>query len=124
MKKIEPVRLQRKRTKGFHLESPNGLEIVYVGRPTKYGNPFVVGKPIPKVYLHMSFSWADTMKYGGNLKIRYNDEAVRLFEKYALPNKSDIEELRGKNLCCWCPIDQPCHADVLLELANGEVKDA
>ena len=30
------------------------------------------------------------------------------------------EELRGKNLACWCPLDQPCHADVLLELANRE----
>lgn len=29
-------------------------------------------------------------------------------------------ELGGKNLACWCPLDQPCHADVLLELANGE----
>lgn len=29
------------------------------------------------------------------------------------------EELRGKNLACWCPLDQPCHADVLLELANN-----
>lgn len=27
-------------------------------------------------------------------------------------------ELAGKNLACWCPLDQPCHADVLLELAN------
>jgi hypothetical protein len=27
--------------------------------------------------------------------------------------------LRGRNLACWCPLDQPCHADVLLELANG-----
>ncbi len=30
-----------------------------------------------------------------------------------------IEELAGKNLACWCPLDQPCHADVLLKLANG-----
>ena len=29
-----------------------------------------------------------------------------------------IHELRGKDLMCWCPLDQPCHADVLLELAN------
>jgi len=27
-------------------------------------------------------------------------------------------ELRGKNLACWCPIGEPCHADVLLEIAN------
>jgi len=41
-------------------------------------------------------------------------EAVRerLFD--ALPR------LRGKNLACWCPLDKPCHADVLLELANSE----
>ena len=29
-----------------------------------------------------------------------------------------MDELRGKNLACWCPLDQPCHADVLLEIAN------
>ena len=29
-----------------------------------------------------------------------------------------IAYLRGKNLACWCPLDQPCHADVLLDLAN------
>jgi hypothetical protein len=31
-----------------------------------------------------------------------------------------VRELKGKNLSCWCPIGQPCHADVLLKLANGE----
>jgi hypothetical protein len=31
-----------------------------------------------------------------------------------------VEDLRGKNLACWCPLDQPCHADVLLELANKD----
>jgi hypothetical protein len=30
-----------------------------------------------------------------------------------------LPSLRGKNLACWCPLDQPCHADVLLELANA-----
>lgn len=31
-----------------------------------------------------------------------------------------ISELRGKNLACWCPLDAPCHADVLIEFANRE----
>lgn len=31
---------------------------------------------------------------------------------------ADLAELRGRDLACWCPLDQPCHADVLLELAN------
>ncbi len=42
MKIVKPVRLQRKRKKGFRLKSPNGLPIVYVGRPTPWGNPFEV----------------------------------------------------------------------------------
>lgn len=32
----------------------------------------------------------------------------------------DLTELRGKDLACWCPLDQPCHADVILEIANAE----
>ena len=32
---------------------------------------------------------------------------------------ADLAELRGKDLACWCGLDQPCHADVLLELANA-----
>ena len=31
-----------------------------------------------------------------------------------------LPELRGHDLACWCPLDGPCHADVLLELANRE----
>lgn len=41
-----------------------------------------------------------------------------LYAEPALPKRPDVSELRGKNLACWCPLDQPCHADVLLELAN------
>lgn len=37
------------------------------------------------------------------------------------PTLGEIKrELRGKDLACWCPLGQPCHADVLLELANGK----
>jgi len=32
----------------------------------------------------------------------------------------DISEIIGKDLACWCAIDEPCHADVLLEIANEE----
>jgi hypothetical protein len=35
------------------------------------------------------------------------------------PHAKNIGELTGRDLACWCPLDQPCHADVLLELANG-----
>jgi len=90
----KPVRVQRKRVKGWKMP-PN---TVYAGRPTKWGNPFVVG--------------AD-----GSAQECVDKYIVHLF---IMPIKSSmlLEQLRGKNLACWCPLDQPCHADVLLEIAN------
>jgi hypothetical protein len=98
-----PVRIQRKRTKGFNLQaaSPNGLPVVYVGRPSKWGNPYV----------------AETDAERAN--------AVELFRQwvYDLIERGvyhDINELRGKNLACWCKEGEECHADILLYLANWE----
>ena len=94
----KPIRIQRKRSRGFKLISPNGLPIVYVGRPSWAGNPYRV-----------------TDKFTA-------EQAVRAFT--ILVNKDkDLRarikaELRGKNLSDWCPLDQPCHADILLEIAN------
>ena len=69
---------------------------VYVGRPTKWGNPFKIG-------------------VDGN-----RQEVIRKYRQYLLSNPkllSQLEELKDKNLACWCsPL--PCHGDVLLELAN------
>jgi len=93
-----PVRIQRKRTKGWRMP----LNTVYVGRPTKWGNPYIPESP-------------DEYQ-----------EAVDDFEFWmkaliARGLNHDFNELRGKDLACWCPLDRPCHADVLLKLANEEV---
>jgi len=83
---------------------------VYVGRPSKWGNPWRIGEKHP----------ADGHRFT-------REEVVEMYRQ-ALPQMLttkredgslilDIEELRGKDLVCWCaPL--PCHADVLLELAN------
>ena len=50
-------------------------------------------------------------------------EAVRLFAMDLSEGWTPyppLSELRGRDLVCWCPLDQPCHADVLLEVANQE----
>ena len=75
---------------------------IYVGRPTRWGNPFRIGAP--DLFSNVSSA----------------EEAVRLFRALiaAVPDRFDFELLRGHDLVCWCPLDQPCHADVLLELAN------
>ena len=84
-------------------------DAVYVGRPTKWGNPFKVG------------SWGIVPHMG-----RVDQaEAVRLYKEWLWQRPDLVEQaksgLKGKDLVCWCaPL--PCHADVLLELANKEVK--
>jgi len=81
---------------------------VYVGRPTMWGNHHRVGKPHPVHGCPMSAAEAvDRFRY--------------FMTRVADPITFDVSALRGKDLACWCPLDQPCHADVLLELANGSV---
>jgi hypothetical protein len=49
-----------------------------------------------------------------------SEMAVAFYRAAFSPDLPKItEQLRGRDLACWCPLDQPCHADVLLELANG-----
>ena len=119
-----PVRIQRKRTKGWKMP-PN---TVYVGRPTKWGNPFKIGE-VTHV-LHRSGAWPYEI-YADSFHVVNADHAVRLF-KHAMKahpdwrherwESGDPSELRGKDLACWCPLDLPCHADVLLEIANAPIK--
>ena len=97
----EPKRIQRKRTSGWRM--PEGA--VYVGRPTKWGNPWQVGPAMSPA----GAVW------------RYNDAALGRLGRftYGVPDVATIRaELAGRDLVCWCPLDQPCHADILLELAN------
>lgn len=86
-----PKRIQRKRTKGWRM--PEGA--VYVGRGSKWGNPYVVGTCL----------------------IPNAEVAVAAF-RANLPLGDFAKELRGKDLACWCKPGAACHADVLLELAN------
>lgn len=80
---------------------------VYVGRPTVWGNRWKVG----------TFS----KHFGRTLATAAEAvECFRLFGWVEPHQRGHVrEQLRGKDLACWCPLDQPCHADVLLEFANA-----
>lgn len=83
---------------------------VYVGRPTKYGNPFKVddyenGQRLPRERLQ---------------QLAVDDYRRRLAQGQLPYTPADIRrELAGKDLACWCREGTPCHADVLLEIANS-----
>jgi hypothetical protein len=95
-----PQRIQMQRTKGWRMP-PNTVK---VDRSTKWGNSYRPGGPVWRIK--------------GIGKVRDHAEAVALFQRLQAPLMTDIAQLRGKNLACWCKPGQPCHADVLLELAN------
>lgn len=107
-----PGRVQRHRTRGWRM--PAGS--VYVGRPTKWGNPYRV-------------VWSGGDSFAIWVESRsleqHTDQAsalrrvVELYQDHAASLAAAArDELAGKTLVCWCPADVPCHADVLLALAN------
>lgn len=104
-----PKRIQMTRQHPWRQDHPDA---VIVARPSKWGNPFKIGErdhnndviedraDAARAYA----VWAEDC-----LDYRYTHKGI--FD--------DLGELRGKDLACWCPLDQPCHADVLLRIANS-----
>ena len=111
-----PRRIQRKRTKGWQM--PDGA--VYVGRPTKWGNPFLFRAAEEAGYTRHGAVRAFEDWLAGNPWACGSDK----FEAKRQAILDSLPELRGRDLACWCPlVDEkgnpvPCHADVLLEIAN------
>lgn len=118
---MSPQRIQRKRTKGWTM--PEGA--VYVGRPTKWGNPWRVGgdaqivmRDTPKGEprrLSLISMWPETVVALYRIYITH----ASFYDMGLDSTRLNLSELRGRDLACWCPLSVPCHADVLLALANG-----
>jgi hypothetical protein len=108
-----PIRIQRKRTKGYKMP-PNTAS---VARPGKWGNPFKIapgfeseGVKFPEITAESAVAL-------------YREWIERALQNW--PSTGDaLAELRGKNLACFCALDKPCHADVLLKLANKPICEA
>jgi hypothetical protein len=97
-----PKRIQRKRIKGWRM--PDG--VIYVGRPTRYGNPYKVSE----------LGESALTCYRKELEWYLSGEGCD--PKHTERVKEDLRNLRGKDLACWCRLDSKCHADILLEFAN------
>ena len=111
-----PARLQLFRRKGFNLHALsrdlNGRDAVFVARPGRWSNPFIV-----------------TTRFPAGSKIGINCITVPTVEQSIICFRAFLEEnpalmvkakaeLGGFNLACWCNAGIPCHADVLLDIAN------
>jgi hypothetical protein len=90
-----PQRFQRSRRKGARLP----VDVIVVSRPTKWGNPH-------------------PLELGRQEAVRrYRDEL--LAGRLAITVEDVKRELCGRDLACYCPLDEPCHADVLIAVANA-----
>lgn len=116
-----PQRIQLRRTKGWR--KPEGA--IVVARPTIWGNPWRVGDIVG-----CDIDAPD--RYRGAAAVITAELAVMLYElaltgpgmhrnTFTGLQVDDVHArnvLAGHDLACWCPLDQPCHADVLLRIAN------
>ncbi len=115
---MAPVRIQRKRTKGWRMP-PNTMSVT---RPGPYGNPYTISGAREANYFGTDDElaqfcvdcfrrdWLDALKSAA----AHPRHPPMPFGKPVY-----LGPLKGKNLACWCRLDQPCHADVLLELVNS-----
>lgn len=117
-----PKRIQLRRTKGWH--KPDGA--ISVARPTRWGNPWrvgdVIGADIDATYAAaiitptIAAALYESALVGPAMHRTPDDRQILTGLQITI---EDVRaELAGHDLACWCPLDQPCHADVLLELAN------
>jgi hypothetical protein len=124
-----PNRVQRKRVKDWRTPlDAQGRKAVYVGRGTRYGNPWVIART--NTLSGWSVNWAN-----GPAPVGLNDSvpadnqrdahaiAVELYEtwvhsQFGLAERA-CDELAGRDLMCWCSEELPCHVDVLLRIVNA-----
>lgn len=116
----EPVRLQLSRAKGFDLQrhsfETNGLSAIVVARPSAWGNPFIVGSDGDRERCVERFRRLVVDGYVAPTHGSHIAEQHRVRDHIA----AHLALLKGRNLACWCRLDgKPCHADVLLELAQA-----
>lgn len=109
-----PRRIQMTRQRPWRADNPDA---VIVARPSRFGNPFTIAaareadQPDPRAAAVSAFrDWLNGDPWACGCLDKFEDKRRAILD--------GLPDLRGKDLACWCPLDAPCHADVLLEMAN------
>lgn len=118
---MKPQRMQLSRRGGYNLQaesqSLNGLPAKRVSRPGKWGNPFTIEATAARYGLDRDAAQARAVALCAQWLSGTLESSLSPGDP---PQRDDIRrELAGHNLACWCRPGTPCHADVLIDLANG-----
>ena len=110
-----PLRIQRRRVKGWRMPE----NTVSVCRPGKWGNPFVVSADKKRLAHYADYKknvdgWSGWPVADAITAVK----AFKWLNRHKYTCEQIATQLRGKNLACYCKLSEPCHADVLLEIAN------
>ncbi|MHC5307553.1 DUF4326 domain-containing protein [Bartonella sp. LJL80] len=112
-------RIQLKRNKGWKMPE----NTVKVTRPLVFGNPFICDDPSIAVDAYERLISGGTQCFSmspDGLRFAKNFHPKTTHWNFATWMKEEgLPYLRGKNLACWCSLDKPCHAEVLLRMANA-----
>ncbi len=109
---MSPRRIQRKRTRGWKMPA-NAINCT---RPGPYGNPYVIGETYGGYFVVNAA--ATCMAFEND--IHWNDRNSDRLMNGGLTTARIRDELRGKDLACWCALDAPhCHVNTLLRIANS-----
>lgn len=110
-----PTRIQRRRTRGWRM--PSGA--VYVGRGSRWGNPYRVVR-VGGGYVVEGPGWCSAHES----RVEAHQVAVDRYRVWAVHQSGFVDQARarlaGCDLACWCAPGVPCHADVLLVVANTD----
>lgn len=124
---MEPRRIQLSRARGWRLPE----NTVKVDRSSAFGNPFGIRECRDMLDLTDSAARRQVVAWFREWVALPNDhDRLNVLGCYGDTSQqharlhSRLSSLRGKNLACWCALDAPCHADVLLEIANGPTCEA
>ena len=109
-----PTRLMRSRKNGAR--TPEGA--IYVGRPTKWGNPFMIDRFGHQSAVGLHRRWLTVGISALRLEaMDFCASEIDALDRLRARVLADLHELNGHCLTCWCPLTSPCHADLLLALA-------
>ena len=118
---MKPQRMQLSRKAGYNLQAAsqarNGLPAKRITRPCKWGNPFTIDETARRYRLDADAAQAKAVELCGQWLRGTLDPKLSPGDP---PSRDDIRaELAGHNLACWCRPGTPCHADILIQLANS-----